>query len=319
MVKNKSTFLNVVKVTTVIPNWNGKHFLNDCLNSLISQKGIEHKIVVIDNGSSDGSVEFIQSNFPSVFLIENKENLGTVIAENQGIRLALSWGSDFIFILNNDTIVKEGTIKTLVDELEKRGPDYGIAGPKIINPDGTHQFSGAYFKFYGTDKISPEVDEVTECDLIYSTAELIRKELYENIGLLDEAFEIAYAEDDDFCIRARFAGYRTIYVPQAQVMHFGTMTSSRINSLKVERFRTKNLIRFRWLNYPVKWIIRSIQRDIRELLLQKQVRLSSYFLALIMNTISLPVIIAKRTQRGSSRGIYRLLQERDTKYYHRNT
>ncbi|MCF7907242.1 glycosyltransferase family 2 protein [Patescibacteria group bacterium] len=122
------------KVFIVIPHWNHREVLKDCLFSLQKIKYPNYKIVVSDNGSEDGSPDFIQKNFPEFFLLENKKNLGFAGGCNQGIKWSLKQGADYILLLNNDTIVAPDFLDKLVEAAEA-DKNVGIVGSKIYYYD----------------------------------------------------------------------------------------------------------------------------------------------------------------------------------------
>jgi GT2 family glycosyltransferase len=210
-------------LSIIIPNFNTKELLKKCLKSIKKAETI-----VVDNGSTDGSVEMIKKEFPEVIPIENHKNLGFAKAVNQGIKCAKG---DYILVLNSDTEVKNGALKCLVD-FARQHPEAGIVGARLLNPDGSIQPSiyhfptifraikefwfgqkGSYEKYYviGEDPVS--VDAVT------GAAMLIPRKTIEKVGLFDERY-FMYFEDLDYCRRVKKAGLKVYYLPEARIIHF---------------------------------------------------------------------------------------------------
>jgi N-acetylglucosaminyl-diphospho-decaprenol L-rhamnosyltransferase len=187
-------------------------------------------VVVVDNGSTDGSVELVRQRFPADALIANSSNRGYAAANNQGIARA---SGRYLLLLNSDAEAEPAALRTLVAYADGH-PKAGVIGPKLLNPDGTLQPSGGRFPTpastvasllglnrltgrprYGTTRdysLPAEVDEVS------GAAMLIRREVIDQVGGLDEGFAWGY-EDVDYCLRARRAGWHVHYVPDARVMH----------------------------------------------------------------------------------------------------
>ena len=220
----------LLRVGVVILNWNRPFETLACLDSLrrsnVGSDCLSFEIVVVDNGSVDGSPELLRRLRPDVTVIENGHNLGFAAGSNVGIRHLLNRGVDFVFLLNDDAEVAPDSIRILVDEaISDSG--VGIVGPKIYyhDPGNVIWFAGGCVDRYGrashpgVDRrddsaadVSRDVDYVTGC------AMLVKRDVIERIGLLDERF-FAYFEETEWCARARSAGFRVIYVPRARVWH----------------------------------------------------------------------------------------------------
>jgi GT2 family glycosyltransferase len=200
--------------------------------------------IVVDNGSCDGSVEMIQSEYPWVHLIRNKTNLGYTRPMNQALRTATG---EFLIQLNPDTLPHEQAFDNLFHFMQINR-DVGICGPKILNRNGTLQrqcrrsaarpwdvityFSGLSnlfpnSKLFGRYLLTylPE-DEIAEVEAVSGACMMIRRNVIEQIGYLDEQF-FAYQEDSDYCMRARQAGWKVVYYPKAVVTHYGGLGGSR--------------------------------------------------------------------------------------------
>lgn len=218
-------------VSVVVVNWNTCKLLERCLTSLASERrtlGLE--IVVIDNGSIDGSQDLVRNMFPWVRLIVNRDNRGYSTANNQGIEAS---SGRYVFLLNSDTEVEAGALRALI-QFGDANPSAGIIGPQLINSDGSLQPSGGRFPTplstvaalfglhrltrrprYGTrrDYSTPAVvDEVSGAAL------LVRREAIGQVGGLDESFAWGY-EDLDLCRRVVQAGWQVLYLPGARIRH----------------------------------------------------------------------------------------------------
>ena len=224
-------------VTVSIVNWNTKDELSECLKSVFAQESVEFEVIVVDNASSDGSAGFVRDNYdPRVRLIENSANLGFGAAHNQVIRE--STGRHVLLFNPDCRFLETDSLAKMVDYLD-RNPDVGMLGPKILNPDGTLQYSArrfpnmfaAVFRHTMFGKLFPHNrfvreylmtdwahDQVTDIDWLSGAALMIRRETIDRIGLIDEQF-FMYCEDVDWCRRAHSMGWRVVYFPMASVSH----------------------------------------------------------------------------------------------------
>lgn len=199
------------KVSIIIPNWNGKKFLIDCLESLFKIDYSDYQIIVVDNGSIDGSVEFIKEEFSKVFLIENKKNFGFAAACNQGIKRAIADGADYVLLLNNDTVVSRDFLEKMIVAGEK-DKKVGIVGAKIYYFDQPQKiwFAGGDFVWWRVSgkhrfwqkQEKRELKGIMPSDFITGCAMLIKKQVFEDIGYFYEPFFLS-VEDLDFCWRAK--------------------------------------------------------------------------------------------------------------------
>src|ERR1700722_699295 len=206
-------------VSVVIPNWNGKRFLSGCLDSLGKQKYPFVEIVVIDNGSKDGSVEFLEENYPHVRLFKFEQNTGFSVAVNRGI---IESRGEFVALLNNDTIVDELWLSELVKAMREH-TEIGSAGCKMLAYDDRTLLDGAgdgYRRGGLPGRIGHRERDLGQFDTqryilgACGGAALYRRVLFDDIGLFDEDY-FAYLEDVDLGLRAQNAGYKCIYVPTA--------------------------------------------------------------------------------------------------------
>ncbi|WP_405291618.1 glycosyltransferase family 2 protein [Methanobrevibacter sp.] len=245
-----------MKVSVVTPNYNGEKFLKTFFESLNNDSEFIGEVIIIDNGSSDNSKDYINSNtfdFP-VKLIENSQNLGFAPAVNQGISHAKH---EYIFSLNNDTEVKEGSIKHMVDLISSSEDIFSVQAKMLqfnnkdlIDDAGDEYNLLAWTKKTGENHNSNEFNQVKEIFSSCAGAALYKKSLLEELGMFDDNF-FAYMEDVDLAIRARINGYRNLLCPQAVVYHIGSATSgSRYNEFKV-KLAARNNVWVVYKNIPI--------------------------------------------------------------------
>jgi hypothetical protein len=221
------------KVFVVIPHWNHKEVLGDCLLSLRKIKYPNYEIIVSDNGSADDSQSFVQKNFPEVSLLENNKNLGFAGGCNRGIKCALERGADYILLLNNDTVVAPDFLNRLVEAAEKDRKT-GIVGSKIYYYDQPQKiwFGGGDFinwrasgkhRFWQR-KDSSKLSGAIKSDFITGCVFLIKKEVFQDIGRFYEPYFLTI-EDLDFSWHAQKAGWKIKVDLDSRVWH--KVSSSR--------------------------------------------------------------------------------------------
>lgn len=245
-----------MKVSVVTPNYNGERFLKAFFDSLNQDSEYIGEVIIVDNGSTDNSKEFIKSNsfnFP-VNLIENSENLGFSPAVNQGIKNA---NYEYVFSLNNDTEIRKGSIKQLIDLISSGEGIFSVQAKMLqyndkdlIDDVGDEYNLLAWTKKTGENHKSSEFKEVREIFSSCAGAAMYKKSLLDEIGLFDDNF-FAYMEDVDLAIRSRIYGYRNLLCPQAIVYHIGSATSgSRYNEFKV-KLAARNNVWTVYKNFPI--------------------------------------------------------------------
>lgn len=235
----------MIDLSVIIVNYNVKEFLKNSLESIRkSSSDLSVETIVVDNASSDGSVEEISKKYPEVTLIRNEKNLGFGAANNQALELA---NGKYILLLNPDTIVKEDTFTSLIRFFNEY-PDAGIVSCKVLNPDGTLQlacrrsFPGpwtSFTKVTGLSTLFPnsrlfarynltylDENEVNEVDAISGSFMFMKKEVYEKVGGFDKRF-FMYGEDLDYCYRIQSAGYKVYYVPWTEIIHYKGESTKR--------------------------------------------------------------------------------------------
>ena len=245
-----------MKVSVVTPNYNGERFLKGFFDSLNEDSEHIGEVIIVDNGSSDNSKDFINANefnFP-VVLVENSKNRGFAPAVNQGISKAKH---DYIFSLNNDTELKKGSIKNMIDLISSSDDIFSVQAKMLqynnkdlIDDVGDEYNLLAWTKKTGENHKSDEYVEVNEIFSSCAGAALYRKSLLEELGMFDDNF-FAYMEDVDLAIRSKINGYRNLLCPQAIVYHIGSATSgSRYNEFKV-RLAARNNVWVVYKNIPI--------------------------------------------------------------------
>ena len=225
------------KVSVCIVTLNASKYLHHCLTLLEQSQGAEvEQIIVVDNRSNDNTVKMIHEKHSSVTLIQNNRNEGYTIPMNRAMKEA---DGEYLLILNPDAFVKPKAVAALANFLDLH-PEVGIAGPKVLNVDGTFQkscrrgvarpwnvisyFTGLAARFPDNSKYTgyhlSHLDEniLNEVDGVSGSCMMIRRNLIDKIDCFDERF-FAYQEDSDYCFRAKAAGWKIYYVPEAEVIH----------------------------------------------------------------------------------------------------
>jgi GT2 family glycosyltransferase len=235
----------MIDLSVILVNWNTCGILRNCLESVYREtQTLSFEVFVVDNASTDGSADMVRRQFPQVRLIENGTNRGFAAANNQAIAQA---SGDYILLLNSDTLVLDNALAKSVD-FARRHPEAGVVGCRVLNADRTLQpscfmvpsllnlfllttYLSRLFKrnrFFGRERMTwwdrtdqRPVEVVTGCFM------LIRREVIDDIGALDEAF-FMYGEETDFCYRAHKAGWELLFTPEAEIIHLGGASSRQV-------------------------------------------------------------------------------------------
>lgn len=236
------------KVIVIVLNWNGKADTIECVRSLSKLHYHNFETVVVDNGSTDGSVPAIRLACPNIELVETGRNLGYAGGNNVGIRWALERGTEYVLVINNDTMVNSGLLNGFIRAAEL-APEAGIYGAKIFQEDAPDRlwFAGGEwcpdqldFKHIGGDQPdSPEFDGYRQWDYITGCVLFVDARVFAQVGLFDESFYLTY-EETDWCYRARQKGFRCLFVPQAKVWHKVSASFGGATSPLVTYFLTRN-------------------------------------------------------------------------------
>jgi GT2 family glycosyltransferase len=246
------------KVAVIVPNWNGKESLGDCLDSLQLQSQIA-SIIVVENGSTDGSLKFLDTKYPEVTLLAQSKNLGFAGGVNVGIHQAISDGAKYIALFNNDAVADKDWLRHLVQALDTH-PKVGIATCKLMADDRTRLDStGDYYTVWGLPyprgRGEIDINKYDKQTAIFAAtggASLYRVEMLKEIGLFDEDF-FAYYEDVDISFRAILAGWNLLYVPAARAYHQIGATSSKIRGFTTHQ-TLKNLPMLLVKNVPGRYV-----------------------------------------------------------------
>lgn len=232
------------KVTVVIPNYNGIKYIRDCMDSLYKQEDISFEILVVDNGSKDGSLEILKTEYVDAKVIALEENTGFCHAVNVGIQNS---GTPYVILLNNDTVVKPGFVEALQEAIEESERIFSVSSMMLSMADesriddagdGYSMLGWAYAR--GKGKPAARYEKRAKVFAACGGAAIYRKEVFEKIGYFDEN-HFAYLEDIDIGYRARIHGYRNAYEPKAKVIHAGSATSgSRYNEFKTKLSSANN-------------------------------------------------------------------------------
>lgn len=272
-------------LSIIIVNWNVKALLRNCLHSLLEAgAGLAFELIVVDSASTDGSVQMVRQEFPQVRLVASSENLGYSRGNNTGCQLA---GGRYLFLLNPDTVVQPDTLQQLVGYMEAH-PAIGVIGPQLLWPNGSIQSSrrrlptlgtlfwestllGQWFphnrhihRYHMLDRSPQEAQTV---EWVVGAALFIRREAWEQVGPLDEAF-FMYFEETDWLRRCAERGWQVAYLPEARVIHYEGKSSEQGLADRAIRFqRSKlyytrkyfgpgwsSLLRiFLWLTFAFQW------------------------------------------------------------------
>jgi len=251
----------MVDLSIVIVNWNVRDLLRHCLHSLLSTPySLLVEVIVVDNASTDGSVEVVRTEFPGVHLIANDDNRGFPAANNQGIAVAQG---RYVLLLNPDTEVMGDALAAMVAFADAH-PDVGIVGPQLLNPDGSVQSSRrrfptlqtAFFESTWLEPYAPHhvlgryhvrdrLDDATQdVDWVTGAALLARQEAIQQVGPMDVGF-FMYSEELDWCRRFREAGWRVVYLPAARIIHHVGKSSEQVVAARHIHFQTSKVRYFR--------------------------------------------------------------------------
>ena len=246
------------EVSVVIPNYNGLAYLEGVLQSLENQTLKNYEVILVDNGSADGSCAYVEKIYPWVRIVKLSENFGFCKAVNEGIFLSKA---PYVLLLNNDTEVKENFLEEMLNAIRRHERAFSCAAKMIqfhdrekLDDAGNYYcaLGWSYARGKGKDVHTYENEEriFAAC----AGAAIYRKEVFETIGYFDEE-HFAYLEDTDIGYRARIYGYENWYAPKAEVYHVGSGTSgSRYNQFKT-RYSSRNNIYLLYKNMPLLQII----------------------------------------------------------------
>lgn len=271
-------------VSVVIVNWNGKKDTSVCLDSLrnLRHRGVRLEVIVVDNGSSDGSAGHLSQAYPWVTLLLLDENLGFTGGNNTGIQYAYGKGADYVWLLNNDTIVDPDAL-TILDAF--RDPKVGLAGSKIYFAAG-HEYhrdryapaergkvfwyaggildwNNMYASHRGVDEVDAgQYDAVEETPFITGCSMMIRRDVITKIGMFDDAFYL-YLEDVDYSLRAKKAGYSLRYFPRSVIWHVNAGSSGGAGNPIHDYYITRNRLRVGLRYAPMRTKVALLREAVR--------------------------------------------------------
>ncbi|MDD4455987.1 MAG: glycosyltransferase family 2 protein [Syntrophotalea acetylenica] len=250
------------RVIVIVLNYNCKSISHDCIQSLLKSKGDDCQVIFVDNGSTDGSYEFIREKFPQCEFLQNGENLFFAAGNNRGIIKAADMGAEYVFILNNDTLVEPGCIETLVNFMDANPQAAAcqpllchLSDPDIIASAGCRlgrigrawdHSCGLPTKAVGTEPFP--VLGVTGGALFIHTSVMVEA------GLFDETFQM-YFEDVDLSLRLRNAGHSLYCIPSARVLHMVSATTNKMNADRRIYFCERNAFTVMLKNFPLKHVL----------------------------------------------------------------
>ncbi|MEZ4867720.1 MAG: glycosyltransferase family 2 protein [Caldilineaceae bacterium] len=221
-------------VITIILNTNRRTDTMECLASLMESSYGNHKTIVLDNHSTDGSVAAISAAFPTVQIIELTENLGYAGNNNVGIQAAFAQGAEWVFVLNEDTVLHSDCLAHLI-EIGESNPHIGIVGPMVYHHDeptiiqsGGGKLSRSWDSVHigQNEPDQGQLHEPRRVDWISGCAILVRRKVIEQVGMIDARF-FYYWEETEWCVRAGKAGWQILHVPQAKLWHKGVQRNYR--------------------------------------------------------------------------------------------
>ena len=258
-----------VDLTIIIVGWKVKNYLKECLSSIYAENlKNSFEVIVVDNSSCDNTVEMVVEDFPQANIISNLRNRGFASACNQGIKQAQG---RYVLLLNPDTIVLNNALDKIVDYMDKN-TQAGIAGCQLLNGDDSVQPSVRrfpkftdhlimMFKLHHIIKLKSylmmdfDYQKEQEVDQVMGAFFMIRKEVIDKIGLLDKKYR-AWFEEVDYCFRAKKAGFKVLYTPICQIIHFGGQSFARSFRIRSQWTFCKSRLRFikknrNWLSFII--------------------------------------------------------------------
>ncbi len=252
----------MVDISIIIVNWNTRDLLKQslsCVNAAIGD--LTHEMIVVDNDSSDGSLEMLREDFPQVRAIQNRENVGFAAANNQGIAIAQG---RYILLLNSDAFLNPGALVKMVQAMDEY-PDTGASGCRLVNADGSLQPSAYAFSTLATelwqalwlDRLFPHsrvfgsyrmsywsFDDLRQVDWVMGACILLQAEAVRQIGGMDERF-FMYSEEMDLCYRLKRAGWKVRYIPDASATHIWGASSQKLPEKTFLRLYNSRTLYFR--------------------------------------------------------------------------
>lgn len=265
------------KISVIIVNYNTRPYLERCIRSLLHfGAGVIERIIVVDNASTDGSVQFVMQEFEGIEVISNKRNVGFAAANNQAIKLI---DTKYIWLINSDVEILNDTAQVLTDFLETHEKT-AVVGPMCLNSDLTAGLSYGYFPtiwMYLRDLLSlhlflrlfktirypsmtppKNVNKPIQVDCVIGAAMMVRRQAIQEVGLLDEGY-FAFSEEVDWCYRFKKSGWKVFFLPSAKVIHHGGKSFAQVPYSRHLHFY-RSLYRFfkKHYGYRSAWLLKNI-------------------------------------------------------------
>jgi GT2 family glycosyltransferase len=270
--QNKISNFKKMKLGVIFVNYNSGHYLKRCLDSLFSAlDGNDYEILIIDNASKDASLEYVQSRYPNLTVIKNKNNLGFASAVNMGIKTIKC---DYILLINPDSVILDHSISKMVDFMGKTS-DCGVLGGWVTYPDGRRQEScrrfptfwrvvlgrrsSVLYRLFPNNPFSRDylmtsenLSKTQEVDFVAGSFMMLRKKALDEVGLFDEDFFL-YVEDADLCFRMKQHGWKVFFYPEARCLHYYG-ENIRQDNIRPEIYHAKSMYKFYKKHYHLNWI-----------------------------------------------------------------
>ena len=241
------------KISVIIVNYNGKKLLENCLESLFKTDYNNFEVILVDNNSTDGSMEFVTKNYPNVIVVKLDSNKGFAEPNNIGAKIAKG---EYLLFLNNDTVTTTNFISEMVKVLEK-DEKIAICQSLLLKPDGNIDSSGDFIDKMGIVYNSKtKIDEIKEISSARGASMLIRKKIFDKLGGFDEKFFFSF-EDVDLGWRSWILGYKVVIVPNSIVYHSAGKTSSNLKP-EVAFHGLKNQLSMKITNFEPRFAFSSL-------------------------------------------------------------
>ncbi|MFH1972240.1 MAG: glycosyltransferase family 2 protein [archaeon] len=294
-----------MKVSIIIVNWNGLDHLKDCLPSIEKQSYRDYEVIIVDNGSIDEGIDYVEKNFPQYKIIKNNKNLGFPKPNNQGIHIAKG---EYILLLNNDTELDRDFLKNYVEFAEQSEKDVGMFSCKMLFFNRRNGINSIGLNLYddgsSIDEAFNEIDKgFNSSKEVFGPcggAALFKKEALEDIKIEDDYLDsdfFLYAEDTDLAFRLQLRGWKCQYVPNAKVYHKVNATTKKIPNVGVYHGH-KNKIFLILKNYPTSLLIKKSPKIILRQFISIFYYLTKFNLTPIKSRIAviklLPKMLKKR-------------------------
>ena len=240
------------KVFVIVLNWNGKDDTIECIESLKKVNYPNFQIVVVDNGSTDGSMSVLRAGYPDITIIENGRNLGYAEGFNTGLKYGYKNGADYFLIVNNDTVIDSQALLELV-KVAEQDARIGFVSGKVYFYDEPSRLQTVGKNSHPVFIVGSEIgrgetdvgqyDEIRECCFVDDVFLLVRKQVFEDVGGYDPTFFLMY-EETDWCARIRREGFKILYTPRAKIWHKGNRDVSSNRSTTHQFYLARNQIPF---------------------------------------------------------------------------